>query len=326
MSKKAKVWLIVAASLLLTGIIIFAGVMTMLNWDFSKLSTSKYETNEYKITEKFNNFTINTTTADICFIAATDNTCKVICHEQENAKHSVHVQDDTLTIRVSDNRKWYEYIGIHFTSPKITVYLPESEYASLLIKGSTGNVEIPKDFTFTNTDISLSTGSAKLFSSISGSVKIKANTGNIRVQSLSAGALDLSVSTGNITVSDVSCTGDVQVNVSTGETKLTDVFCKNFKSDGSTGDISLRNVIAAEKFTIKRSTGDISFEGADAQEIYMEADTGDIRGSLLSDKVFLADSSTGKVDVPKTVTGGKCQVHTDTGDIKITINPAGLDK
>jgi len=52
----------------------------------------------------------------------------------------------------------------------------------------------------------------------------------------------------------------------------------------------------------------------------METDTGDIRGSLLSSKVFLADSGTGKVDVPKTVTGGKCQVHTDTGDIKITIN------
>jgi len=245
MSKKAKVWLIIAASLIFIGIIIFVGVMTMLKWDFFKLSTGRYVTNEYKISEKFNNFAIKTTTADICFVAATDNTCRVVCHEQENAKHSVLVQGDTLTISISDNRKWYEYIGIHFTSPKITVFLPEAEYASLLITGGTGDVEIPKDFTFTNADISLSTGSIKLDSSASGYVKTKTNTGNIRVQSLSAGALDLSVSTGNITVSDVSCTGDVQINVSTGETKLTDVSCRNFISNGSTGYVSMKNVLAA---------------------------------------------------------------------------------
>lgn len=44
-----------------------------------------------------------------------------------------------------------------------------------------------------------------------------------------------------------------------------------------------------------------------------------MKGSLLSDKVFLMQTDTGEVDVPKTVTGGKCEIITDTGDIRIDV-------
>jgi DUF4097 and DUF4098 domain-containing protein YvlB len=97
------------------------------------------------------------------------------------------------------------------------------------------------------------------------------------------------------------------------------VECRNLKSDGATGDLSLDNVIAAEVFRIERSTGDVDFEGCDAAEITVTTDTGHIRGSLLSDKVFIAETDTGRVDVPHTTTGGKCQLTTDTGNIKISI-------
>ena len=45
MSKASKIWLVVAASLVALGIIIFGVVMSMLEWNFAKLSTVKYETN-----------------------------------------------------------------------------------------------------------------------------------------------------------------------------------------------------------------------------------------------------------------------------------------
>lgn len=81
------------------------------------------------------------------------------------------------------------------------------------------------------------------------------------------------------------------------------------------------NVIATEKFSIKRSTGDVTFDGCDATEIFVETDTGNVKGSLLTDKVFIAQTDTGRVDVPKTVNSGKCEICTDTGDIKIDIIP-----
>ena len=57
----------------------------------------------------------------------------------------------------------------------------------------------------------------------------------------------------------------------------------------------------------------------EARTISIKTDTGDVTGTLLSEKEFITDSDTGNIDVPKTTTGGKCEITTDTGDIKIDI-------
>lgn len=319
MRKKTKIWLVIATALVVVGCVIFGGVMTMLQWDFTKLSTVKYETNDYEIDENYKNISIVTDTADIVFMPSQNSKSSIVCHEQKNVKHSVTVKDDTLVISVVDTRKWYEYIGINIGTPKITVYLPNAEYGKLFIKESTGDVAIPNNFSFESMDISTSTGDVKNDASASESIKIRTSTGNIRVENISAEALDLSVSTGEITVCDVTCQGDVKIHVSTGKTKLTDVACKNLTSSGNTGDISLKNVIATETFSLERSTGDVKFDGCDAAEISVKTDTGDVTGTLLSEKVFLAETDTGRVEVPKTATGGRCEITTDTGDIRIKI-------
>ncbi len=319
MSKITKIWLIIAVSFVLIGCIVFGGVMTMLKWDFTKLSTDKYETNDYEIAENFNNISIITDTADILFMPSENQKTSVVCHEQKNAKHSVTTKDGTLVIEAVDTRKWYEHIGINFSTPKITVSIPQDEYGALFVKSSTGNVEIPKDFKFENIDISESTGNVTNYASASENIIIKTSTGNIRVENVSAGTLDLSVSTGGVAVSNVTCEGDIKIKVSTGKTNLTNIDCKNVVSNGDTGAISLKNVIAAEKFSIERSTGDVKFDGCDATEIFVETDTGDVRGSLLTDKIFIVQTDTGNVDMPKTATGGKCEIATSTGDINIRI-------
>jgi len=314
-----KIWLVIATSLVVIGLIVFGAVMTAYHWDFTKLGTGKYETNTYEISEGFSSISMNTDTADILFAVSDDGACTVVCYEEEKIKHSVKVQDGTLIIHVVDDRAWYEHVGINFNTPKITVYIPQGEYGALSIKSSTGDVEIPKDFTFESIDISESTGNVTSRASVADAVKIKTSTGNIRVENISAGLLDLSVSTGGITVSKVSCEGDVKINVSTGKTNMTDIACKNVISSGNTGDISLKNVNAAEKISIKRSTGDVRFDGSDAAELFVKTDTGDVTGTLLSEKVFIVGTDTGSVDVPKTVTGGRCEITTDTGDIRIKI-------
>lgn len=318
MDRKTKIWLLVAAFLVIAGGVIFAGVMTVLNWDFSSMG-GNYKTNRHEISEDFQNISIRTDTASITFVLSSDGECAVECYEPDNAKHKVAVENDTLILQIQDTRKWYEYIGINFGSPKIIVYLPESRYTSLFIKESTGKIEIPGDFTFTNADLTLSTGSVRFNASAEELIKIKTTTGDIRMENVSAGALNLSASTGAITLSSVNCLGDAAIHVTTGKTVLTDVSCANLTSTGSTGDLSLTRVVAGEKFSIERSTGHIKFIDCDAGEIYAEASTGDITGSLLTDKVFIVHSDTGSIRVPKTITGGKCELTTDTGDIQISI-------
>ena len=61
------------------------------------------------------------------------------------------------------------------------------------------------------------------------------------------------------------------------------------------------------------------FELCDAGELFIETDTGNVKGSLLSEKIFIVSSDTGRIDVPKSTSGGRCEIETDTGDIKITL-------
>lgn len=320
MKKSTKAWLITAASLILIGCILFAGVMSTLGWDFAKLSTVRFETNTHDVTEPFGNISLVTDTANIVFALSNDGKCSVECYEEENAKHSVTVENGTLTVKVNEQKSLYDYIGFYFGSPKITVYLPNTEYSTLSVKDGTGNVEIPRGFTFESADISLSTGDVDFSAAARKEVKIKTSTGNISAKDTSAGDLDLAVATGKITVSGVTCTGDITVGVSIGETDLSDVSCKNIISDGTTGRIFLNRVIAENKLSIKRSTGNVKFKGCDAAELYVKTSTGDVTGSLLTDKVFITETGTGRIDVPETSVGGRCEIKTDTGDIEIKIN------
>lgn len=277
--KKTSLWIYIGLCLIGLGGILFAGAMTLLKWDFTKLSTIHYQTKEHVLEESFTHIAIEADTANITFLPSDNGQTRVVCREQERLTHTVTVQEDTLTITVRDDRKWYDHVGIQFGSTEITLYLPGEVYGKIAVKTSTGRVQLPEDVTVSSVDIQ--------------------------------------VSTGDIRLSRITCQEDISVKVSTGRVKMEDVTCKRFLSTGSTGSVSLKNVLAAEKMDIRRSTGNVRFDGCDAGEILVDTDTGDIRGSLLSEKIFTAHTDTGKIQVPKSTVGGVCDMTTDTGDIII---------
>ncbi len=320
MSKNTKIWILAAASLVLLGGIIFVCVMTELGWNFEGLSTVRYETNTYEINEGYEKISIVTDTADVIFLPSQDGKTSVVCFEEEKVRHSVEVADGTLTVKAVDTRKWYEHIGINFRSPKITVYLPSSDYGPLTVRTVTGDVTLPKDFIFSSIDVSVSTGDVRSCASAWGNVKIETTTGDIKIENISAASLCLSVTTGDVNASKVTCDEDIRLKVSTGRAKVSETTCQSLATEGSTGDVILSGVVVKGMLSAERSTGDIKLDGCDAGEIYIKTNTGDVSGSLLSGKEFFVRSTTGSINAPdSTVGGGRCQITTTTGSIKITV-------
>ena len=319
MNRRASIWLITGFSLVLIGAIIFGGAMTVAGWNFSKLSTEEYETNTYIVQENFTNISIVANTADISLVLSENEKTSVVCYENIKVKHNVSAKDGTLFVEFKDEQHWYDYIGFYSTTPKITVYLPKGEYGSLTVKSNTGDIDVEENFVFESMDITLSTGNVKSFASVSQAVKIRTSTGKIYLENLSAESLDLSASTGNITITNANCSGDVRISVTTGQSNITNLKCYNIISTGNTGDLYLENVMATGRFEIKRSTGKVIFEDCDAAEIFIKTSTGKVKGSLLSEKIFIIETNTGRVDVPKTLTGGRCEISTDTGNIFVEI-------
>ena len=318
MKKKTANALIIAAAVMFLGGIIFVGAMCALDWDLGALSSSKYETNTYEISTDFENINIDTDTARIVFELSEKDERKVVCYEAENERHEVYVTDGTLNIILGSTKKWYEHIGFNLSTPKITVYIPEGEYGTLTVRSSTGDVAL-KALSFDSIDMVLSTGGVNCSANATKDIRIKTSTGDISLENALARDVELSVSTGRVDVADVKC-GELSVKVSTGKTYLANVECDKFTTSGSTGDVNLSGVIVSGKMDVKRSTGDVRLTECDASEISIITDTGDVRGSLLTEKVFVARSDTGKIDVPKSTSGGICEITTDTGNIIITID------
>jgi len=318
MDKKKKIWLTVGIVLTLLGAIIFACVTVAAKGDYTKLSMGKYVSKEYEIEENYENISIVTDTADVVFAAAENGETKVVCVEEENAKHTVNVVENTLVIELQNERKWYEN-WFNFKSPKITVYMPQTARLALKVQTSSGDVTIPKDFQFESMEVLGNTGDVVCEASAFGEINIQRSTGDIRLSNISAKALTIASSTGDVEISNATFEESVDITVTTGDVSLQNVACKNLISNGDTGEVEFTNVIATEKFLIKRSTGDVTLKKCDGLEITIETDTGDVTGSLLSAKTFDVKTDTGDVKIPADGNGGVCKITTDTGDIKIVV-------
>ncbi len=297
MKKSYQKWFVTAASLIVIGSILFVAALAAIGFDFTKLSTQKLQTNTYELQDVFDKISIRVETANVTLIPA--DTGKVVCLENEKLKHSVTVQNGTLSIHVTDHRKWYDYVGIGFQSPKVTVYLPKEIYTSLSVETATGNLEIPENFSFETVHLTGTTSNIACYAAVSESAELNTTTGNITFGSVDTKAVRLATTTGNVTAKDVAC--------------------RTLTVTSSTGQITLQNVIGKESILVENTTGNVKFDRCDGREITVKTTTGNVKGTLLSEKIFVTDTSTGTVHVPKTASGGKCQITTSTGNIHIEI-------
>ena len=337
MNKTVRNWLIAAAALIFTGALLFAVALAFTGGDITKLGTVDYVTTTFEPSGDFENINMNVYTTDIEFLPSEDGKCRIVCYEDEKVKHSAEVKDGVLTVGTEDSRIWH-FFAISFTNPKMTVYLPQNEYGILDIETDTGAVDLPKNFTFESINIDGHTGAVVCSASANGAVDIGLDTGAIMISDISAGSIKLKADTGSIKLSGADVSENIGVSAATGAVKienisckdllaeadtgfvsLKDVGCKNLHAETDTGDIKLENVVGIGIFELKSDTGHIGLEGCDATELFIDTDTGSVTGELLTDKIFFAESDTGHVSVPKSTTGGRCEITTDTGSIEMRV-------
>lgn len=326
---------LIFAVLIPCGGLIFVGAMCALDWNFGKLSAKHTVENEHMLTENFDEIEIVTDDADIELVITEEGESRAVCREHSHAKHSVAVENGRLTVRVQNERKWYHYI-LDGTEKSITLYLTRAQYSALSVKGKAADVTLPEGLTLGRLDVEVTSADVSLKSRVDQTAQIAVSTGNITVESSSLGALSATATTGDITVDGVRVAGNLTVSVSTGDTVIKNVECKELVSEGGTGDLHT-DALRAQKLCAKRttgtltledtiatemhldaSTGDVTLTLCDGDEIYITTTTGNVTGTLLTDKVFIARANTGRVETPRTITGGRCEITTGTGDIIFT--------
>ena len=323
MKKSTVIWLAIALVLILAGGVMFSCVLSEYGWDFSTFDRENYLTKTVPVNQTFKNISIKAKTDDITIALSESGECSVVYCETDKIHHSTVLENDTLKIETRDERGWFEKLGFFSRKrPSVTLYLPKKEYDSLAVEAATGDIQIslPKEASVKNAAIAASTGDISCGMTAKETISVALSTGDITLENACADEIILSLTTGKINISGGECR-NLSVAQSTGRTYLRDITCETFSSTASTGDITLENVYANEKLSIERTTGDITLSNCDAGYLSLKTTTGDVSGSLKTEKTFFTETDTGRVDVPKTLSNFTCEVHTTTGDITFTIEP-----
>ena len=337
MSKTVKKWLIAALALILAGTAMFTTALALCGWDVTKLGTVDYVETTLEPSGDFENISINVYTTDLRLLPSEDGKCRIVCYEDEKVSHTAEVKDGTLVIDTNDTRKWFT-VSLSFKSPTMEIYLPKNEYGFLEIMTDTGAVSLPDAFTFDmikivgNTgavvcsastkediDFDIDTGAILLSDVSAGGIRLQNQTGSIKLSGCTVTEyIDVEADTGFVSLENITCS-DLLAKAGTGRVSLNGVTCNDLHAETDTGSIALENVVGSGKFELISDTGHIDLNGCDAAELYIETDTGSVSGELLTDKIFFAESDTGRVSVPKSMTGGRCEIKTDTGSIEMAV-------
>lgn len=320
MKKSTKIALLTAAVLIAAGLVISAASLIKIGKDFTKINTMKYETKTYDITEHFSDIRVNEISGDLKLMKSSDGSCRAVCRDSDKIFHAVGVDNGTLVIEQRDGRKWYEHIGIFLFSEDlgIDVYLPDAEYERLKVKTVSGDVEIGKELSFGDAEIVTTSGDVNGIFSATGRVSVSAVSGDADIGGFDCLETEISTTSGDIEVSGIKC-NSFKARTTSGEVDISGSECRSLRVNTTSGDADFYDVIVSDTFSAESVSGEITLERCDGGSLWLKTVSGDVEGLLLSEKIFYTDTTSGDVNVPRTASGGKCEIETTSGDIRFQI-------
>ncbi|MCI8332179.1 MAG: DUF4097 domain-containing protein [Clostridiales bacterium] len=339
MNPKKKIALIIAAVFAAAGIIALFAACLLIQFDFTRLNTMKFEAKTHEVSESFHNISISDLECDVIIVPTDNDLCRVVCYETSKIINTVEVKDDTLLITRQDKRSWYEHFGIWWTENNtVTLYLPEREYEYLYVKTVSGEISIADSFTFCDTKLLSTSGDIVFTGNSRGDLFAKTTSGNITLKNSQAKTAEVRSTSG-----DISFTGDIQGDLllkstsgdirlqnsragrteaysTSGDCSLSELSIASLTLKTTSGGIKAQDVTAEGHAELVSTSGDIRLDKTDAASFFIKSTSGDVKGSLLSGKNFITHTSSGSVQTPASIEGsGTCEIKTSSGDIRIDV-------
>lgn len=273
--------LLISGAVIGVGLILVLGAFVMTGFQPQKLSTAEAVSETHEIEEPFTGLDIRTFSSDVRFAIADDGKTRVESTHDAQVRESTGVTDGILNV-------WQEstgsgvHFGIYYTvDDHITVYLPQSEYETLFVETTSGDINVSAPFAFERIKIDTGSGEVKCFAQCRENLSIETTSGDIDA--------------GSVTAHDVNLTS-------------------------TSGEVELEDLIATGTLTVRTTSGDIEFDRCDAGTIDIDTTSGEVEGTLRSGKTFDISTMSGEVEVPANTPGaGLCRIGTTSGDVKLRV-------
>lgn len=225
MKKSKKILITVAVILVAVGMICgFCGIYS-LGFNFNEISTSDFVTHTYTVEDDFTNIIIEDTASNINFYKSNDDKCRVLCDEREKVTHTVVNENNTLTVRVKDERNWFERINIGFfvSDMRVSVYLPKNKYDSLNAASMSGDIDVANEFTFDNAKVGSISGDVSVKADVKQELNISSTSGDVYAENLNLEKFNAESTSGDVIINNISATECINASSVSGEIDLSNV-------------------------------------------------------------------------------------------------------
>lgn len=314
--------IILAAACVAAGLCVSFAALAALDFNFFEVGTMEPVTSVYTPTEAFTNITVRAAESDVRLLSSEDGTCKVVCNETDKIIHTVEVENDTLIVRSTDNRQWYERIGFvwnHWSPIEVIIYLPDHDDETLYIRTASGDVEVSADCSFDHAEVDGTSGDICFAAAVEGELLLKSVSGSIQVSGTNPDSLIVQSTSGDVMVDSVDVNGEFSCKTISGTQRISDLACENATVYSTSGDVIASDLIASGSIRMEAISGNLRLVGCDADTLWLKTVSGNVIGTLRTEKAFIANSTSGGIRVPDTAADSTCEVKTVSGDINLDV-------
>lgn len=225
-------------------------------FSFTQLDSTAYSA-EKTVDESFTNLSIDLNNDSIELLPSEDSVTRVAMQglDSENPDDEVMVEvtDDILFIESADSPQIFN-IGLFSEEAKLTVYLPETTYESVVMKTDNGDLHVSR------LDVE--------------SMTADTNNGDVRLEETTGSQTEVNTANGNVEITEVS--GDISGTSNNGDITLLTSAIENpldLETDNGNIEISTETEPAEAAFDMNSDNGTVSLFGKeDSKEVFGEGE------------------------------------------------------
>lgn len=203
--------------------------------------------------------------------------------------YEIYMEFGTLVVKANDSFmgdnfgawKWYQLLNLYPSGNyDVTISLPQASLESVMAYSHLGSVEV-SNLQVKNLSATASSGNIAVTDvSQSDSMKLSTSMGTVHLENCAGGDLTLYNDMGNMAMEDCQFETGELVG-SSGTIQMWDSTWETLTVENDLGDCLLENITANETVTCTTSMGNVELTKLSSPKIHLEADSGNVSGSIL---------------------------------------------
>lgn len=308
-TKRKKMLLIAATTLLIGGALIAMGTYAAVGFDLTKLSTTGTweQVNQTLPCESHNPPTSLVVHGDGYGIRLEpSNGPDFEVSSWKNSTRNVQITEvaGALTITAVDKPVFaFMQINLDFQDHSTVIKVPVSYAGSISVDAGSGNVDLSGIAGLSSLDVDVTSGSASINQMAASDLSLRIASGNLAVDHLQADRVKAVATSGSISLSNITATDSIEV-------------------ESSSGDHYLEK-LAARKIIAHAGSGSITAVGIDSDDTDIDVVSGNFNASLVgfaSDYTAETSVVSGTLNLPEGATNGsrRLSLRVTSGTVNIS--------